>query len=175
MPVSNHSSKGLLGEWLPGVWAVLAVVLMGVVARPIYDVAGSIYESLNNAGWITHDHDTPVWIQGDWMAGEYRTCQLLTTTPMAGGVLSQEARAELPRLLCGRDPSESIFGSIVEFQNAVPNVTVAQWDRGDWSAFDSYFHVLPVRYNGRIERPDKWYVSWRCQRENASLTCKALN
>jgi len=34
------------------------------------------YESLDESGWITHDHDTPTWIQGDWLQGEYRTCDM---------------------------------------------------------------------------------------------------
>jgi hypothetical protein len=43
------------------------------------------------------------------------------------------------------------------------------------SELDADFHLMPVRYNGRIDRLDKLVISWRCQRNSDSLTCNALN
>ena len=40
---------------------------------------------------------------------------------------------------------------------------------------DHYFHLMPVNYFGQTDRTDKWVISWRCQRNSASLTCKALD
>ncbi len=40
------------------------------------------------------------------------------------------------------------------------------------------FHTLPVRYWGRITRPEKRGVGtirWKCQRSSDGLTCKALD
>lgn len=163
-----------------GISLIVIAAAGGVVAVVI---AG--YDGLNNAGWITHNHDTPVWIQGEWMVGEYRICQLRTTTPLViHGVIPPGEKAELPRLFCGRDSSDRVFGSAVAFEDAMPDPVVAEnvlWRDGDWHIFDSYFHVLPVRYNGRIARPDKLFVSWRCQRQGSSLlssagiTCNAIN
>jgi len=34
------------------------------------------YGSLNENGWIEHAHDTPVWIKGEWLVGEYRLCRM---------------------------------------------------------------------------------------------------
>lgn len=133
------------------------------------------YEWLDGGGWIPHDHDTPVWIQGDWLVGEYRDCGMRTTTPFVGIVLSQEARAELPRLFCGKNWAAE---GVAEFETAMPDPDAAVnaiLGKGDWGALDSYFHVLPVHYNGRIDRPDSVFISWRCQRNTASLTCWALN
>jgi hypothetical protein len=141
-------------------------------------LACGLYTALDNSGWIPHNHDTPVWIQGDWMVGEYRTCLMLTTTPVAGTVQTQELKAALPRLLCGHESGSDSAGTFAEFVEAMPDMNSAKnavWGGGGWSAFDSYFHVLPVRYNGRINRPDKWFISWRCQRNSESLTCKALD
>ena len=49
----------------------------------------------------------------------------------------------------------------------------------DWTTLEKYFHVLPVRYLGRLARPEpdtgRGIISWRCQRNSDSLTCKALN
>lgn len=152
MPVSNHSPKGLLGEWLPAVLAVLAMVLMGAVARPIYDFAGSIYESLDQTGWMSHDHDTPAWIQGNWIVGEYRVCVLESNPPRATPVSS---------LFCGNKNDDGYVDWLVErddHPNAGPGI----------------FHVLPVTYWGRIDRQDV-NTSWRCQRNESALTCKALN
>ena len=160
---------------------VVGVVVLGLAIS----IVMASHQTLDESGWITHDHVTPVWIDGNWMVGEYRTCQLLTTTPIAGAVQSPDARSELPRLLCGRNETDAVAGSLSEFENAVPGWTSATnplSGGSDWTAFDSYFHVLPVRYSGRIERPDKMYDSWRCQRNGSSLldsknaiTCWALD
>jgi hypothetical protein len=128
---------------------------------------------LDSIGWIPHDHDTPVWIAGDWIVGEYRDCGMLTTTPPDGIVRSEAVG--LPRMFCGKDWEGQ---GIAEFEIAMPNtddVTHVIWGRGDWSTLNSFFHVLPVQYYGRIDRPDYVFISWRCQRKSDSLTCKALN
>lgn len=141
----------------------------------LISIAVSVYVSLDESGWISHDHDTPVWMQGDWMVGEYRDCGMLTATPPAGVTLTPEARAALPRLFCGKNWNGV---GIVEFQLAMPNfdaATDAIWKGGDWSQISSKFHLLPVLYHGRIDRSDAVFVSWRCQRESGSLECKALN
>lgn len=161
-----------LFKWMAGL-AVAGVCVVLVVGG---------YLSIDNSGWIIHRHDTPVWIQGDWLVGEYRTCGLLTAPPVARRVLSQDPHAELPRLFCGMNSSLSGFDILTDFQNAMPDTTSASnaLTGGDWSAFGSYFHVLPVRYYGRIDRPEMGYVFWRCQRlsgilQSASLECKAVN
>jgi hypothetical protein len=130
---------------------------------------------LDSIGWATHDHDTPVWIHGDWMVGEYRDCGMRTTTPFAGIVQSQEARAELPRLFCGKNWAAE---GVAEFETAMPDPDAAVnaiLGKGDWGALDNSFHILPVIYHGQIDRPDAVFVSWRCQRLSESLVCKALN
>ena len=137
--------------------------------NPLSDMIGWFDEQ----GWIGHNHDTPVWIKGDWIVGEYRNCGMRTTTPPVGIVLSQEAQAELPRLFCGKNWKGE---GVSEFEIAMPDpaaATNAIFGQGDWSALDSNFHILPVRYHGRIDRPDAVFVSWRCQRLSESLECKA--
>jgi hypothetical protein len=129
-----------------------------------------LYTWLDEGGWISHSHDTPAWIQGDWLVGEYRLCDM-------------PARTE--RLFCGRN---AIAGnSILGFANsASDDDAVNAWgaamtrnDRTDWTLLERYFHVLPVRYHGRLERPERdnerGILSWRCQRLSESLECKALN
>lgn len=157
---------------LRAVAKVLAYAALFFVVAIVY----ASYQTLDNAGWIPHSHDTPVWIQGDWLVGEYRTCGMLTRTQLTGSVRSQKVLAELPRLLCGRDWDNA---GLFEFVNATTDVSEATknalWNGGDWSVLDGYFHVFPVRYYGRIDRPETVSDSWRCQRESESLTCKALN
>lgn len=76
-------------------WAYLLIMLAGI--GTIVSLATSdwnTYRILDGYGWVEHDHDTPVWIQGEWLAGEYRICQ------MPGPVWG-----ELPTyayLLCGK-------------------------------------------------------------------------
>lgn len=169
--------------------AVQFIVLVLVGGFLLYLIGAAIYgaielhDTADESGWITHNHDTPIWIQGDWMVGEYRTCQMLTTRSweLSPAHLPPWMKAELPRLLCGTAGADNLAGSLIEFENAVPAASNLIQRGGDWSRFDGYFHVLPVRYNGRIDRPDKLYVSWRCQRNGSSffgsdgITCWALN
>ena len=189
LPADTRASRepsGPVAKWLHDLGEsfkpILKAIAWAVGIVLTVSIAVAFYQGLDASGWIPHDHQTPVWIHGDWMVGEYRACQLRTTTSFPGNrslglpgiVLSQQARAELPRLFCGGEGGDGI----TQFQLAMPSfdaATESVWGEQDWRWFDDYFHVLPVRYNGRIERPDKWEDSWRCQRNTASLTCWALN
>jgi hypothetical protein len=123
------------------------------------------YQVLNHGGWIAHSRDTPVWIQGDWLVGEFRECNMLTTTPFVDGEhYSPEELAHLPRLFCN-----SGVDGYWKYASAFEGTDAS------WQAVSKDFHTLPVKYFGRLERPGKWLVSWRCQRKDDSLTCKALN
>lgn len=153
-------------------WAVAIAILWGLTI--------GAYRIANDAGWIAHTHDTPVWIRGDWLVGEFRYCQMLTTTPRFGGTMPPSISPDFPRMFCGTESA----GGVAEFVAAVPEqdynrafnaAEEATMREGDWAALDMYFHVLPVRYFGRIQRPDTWLITWRCQRENRSLECRALD
>jgi len=154
---------------------IISVCRMLGVLILVWFLAHAADTWLDSIGWATHDHDTPVWIHGDWMVGEYRDCGMRTTTPFAGIVQSQEARAELPRLFCGKNWAAE---GVAEFETAMPDPDAAVnaiLGKGDWGALDNSFHILPVIYHGQIDRPDAVFVSWRCQRLSESLVCKALN
>jgi hypothetical protein len=127
-------------------------------------VAG--YQGIDESGWITHNHDTPVWIQGDWLVGEYRDCQMRTRTVPAQRK-DLDSLNELPRLFCAEDAN-----GLFDFQHETALIPPPPDTAND---LDRDFHVLPVRYFGRIDRQDKWVISWRCQRNSNSLTCKALD
>ena len=123
---------------------------------------------LNEQGWIEHGHDTPVWIQGEWLVGEYRVCE------MPGHLWG-----ELPdsaHLLCGRGDPQAVDGVWpAEFRNSLSDQESIALQNGHWDGTEQHFHVLPVTYWGRIDRTDRTGFSWRCQRNSESLTCKALN
>jgi hypothetical protein len=90
---------------------------------------------------------------------------MITTTPIvAGQNYSSEELEHLPKLFCG-----DVAGSFNQYADAFKGTDTS------WAAVSKDFHILPVKYFGRIERPDKWKISWRCQRNSESLTCKALN
>lgn len=157
---------------------ILLAIVLAVAGEFLITGYLALYQALDRAGWISHDHDTPVWIEGNWMSGEYRTCEMLTRTNPADSEAS-----ELPRLFCSsvdHSPTHLDLESAVQdffenlpdadFAHAMQALTVHQ----KWSSLSSYFHVLPVRYNGRISR-EYLFVSWHCQRESSSLTCWALN
>lgn len=157
-------------------WGCIIFVcrMLGVLILVLF-LAHAANTWLDSIGWISHDHDTPVWIPGDWMVGEYRDCGMRTTTPFAGIVQSQEARAELPRLFCGKNWAGE---GVSEFEIAMPGPDAAVnaiLGKVDWGTFDNSFHILPVLYHGRVDRPDAVFVSWRCRRLSESLECQALN
>lgn len=157
--------------WLLGIGFVIAIGF-------------SVYQSLDHSGWITHNQDTPVWIQGNWIVGEYRDCQMRTKTvpPKRKDLDSVD---KLPRLFCADDKN-----GLFDFQATVvtppPDIKAppegAMYLIGVTAAdLDHAFHVMPVRYGGRIDRTDRWVISWRCQRlsmgflEGAAIECKALD
>jgi hypothetical protein len=139
-----------------GCLIILALLAAGGIAA---------FSSLKQNGWIPRSHDTPVWIQGDWLVGEYRECDMQTSTPaFEGSHYDAEDLKTLPRLFCGRAAN-----GFFEWSETKTGTDVS------WATISGDFHTLPVSYFGRLERPDKWRVSWRCQRNSNSLTCKALN
>lgn len=166
---------------------ILKTVAWLLAAGFVIAIAVSIYESLDNSGWITHSQDTPVWIQGNWMIGEYRDCQMRTkTVPPERKDL--DSLDKLPRLFCADDGN-----GLFDFQTTVatsvappsdikaPPVGYMYFVGVTAHDVDHAFHVMPVRYRGRIDRTDKWVITWRCQRlsmgflESTAIECKALD
>lgn len=128
-------------------------------------IAISLYSELDKTGWISRDHDTPVWIEGNWMVGEYRDCDLITTTPAGEGyTYTKEQLSHLPRLYCGQ--ATGGFWTYSTYSTGV--------DDG-WDARGKDFHTFSVKYWGRLERPDRWKDAWRCKHLGESIECKALN
>lgn len=163
-----QASKGVLKTIGWSLFAVFACV-----------IAINSYSDLDSSGWIPHDHDTPVWIQGDWLAGEYRDCQMRTKT-VAGGDKALDYLNRLPRLFCGKDANglfdfQRTNGAVPPPPDQVPPEGAMYLYTVTGDELEQDFHVMPVRYDGRIDRIDKWVISWRCQRLSASLECKALD
>ena len=115
-------------------------------------VVGSLigYQSLDKAGWLVHNHDTPVWIQGDWLVGEYRDCQMRTPTVPAQKK-ELDSLDSLPRLLCGEDAN-----GLFNFQRETALVPVPPNIQAPplglmylfgvtASELDNKFHTLPAR------------------------------
>lgn len=150
-------------------WVVIAAICVGVIF-----VTDRVVDYLQGR----HDHDTPVWIQGDWLVGEYRDCQMRTKT-VPEQVTGLDSLDKLPRLFCAGDAN-----GLLDFQSEIapPTREVQIPPQGSMyfigvtaSELDHDFHVLPVSYFGRIDRKDKLVITWRCQRKSGSLTCKALD
>lgn len=135
---------------------------------------------LDRMGWISRVHDTPIWIKGDWLVGEYRLCQMRTK------IVPEENKAldsleKLPRLFCSEDANGLSDFHAATAAALIPNDPHVQLPNTirfysvTSTSLDRQFHVIPVRYFGRIDRSDKWVISWRCRRSGDSLTCKALD
>lgn len=166
--------------------AVAWVSFFGVVAA----IAITLFNSYESHQPV--DHDTPVWIQGDWLVGEYRDCQMRTKT-VPDQRKDLDSIEKLPRLFCGED-ANGLFDFDRETSLISPPPDTQAPPAGAMyfvsvtgNDLDRYFHVLPVKYFGSIQsssdkrfiydydRTDKWVISWRCQRLSESLECKALD
>lgn len=174
---SEHLAKWV-GEILDASIPVLksAAWVLGIAF--LVPVAVSSYGSLDQNGWITHNHITPIWIHGDWMTGEYRDCQMRTRT-VPPGRKNLDSLDRLPRLFCADDAN-----GLFDFQREInrPSHEVSAPPPGSMyligvtaSDLAHNFHLMPVRYNGRIDRTQKWVIDWRCQRLIESLECRALD
>jgi hypothetical protein len=95
--------------WIAG---IIAALLVGAIS----------YQGLDESGWMTHDHSTPVAIRGEWLANEIRTCQLMTGETMVPG--QRDPIREPAELFC-TDGDERAEGNV---------------------------HTLPIRYFGQIDR-----------------------
>ena len=164
-PVS--SVLELIGRWIVA-WAAVIFVVWVIVAVGLVLHPRSVYAYFDRLGWITHNHDTPVWIQDDWLVGEYRNCEMRTKTQEQSVVDDLD---KLPRLFCGKE-DDGFFLFLLQTSLLLPadtHVGVTGYE------VDSEFHTFPVRYHGRIDRRDKYVISWKCQRLSASLECWAVN
>lgn len=124
----------------------------------------SIHAQMDAQGWIQHDRRTPVWIKGEWLTGEYRSCW------MSDGIAPAD-----PHMIClpgGEDAGPLQF--------AMTPDDFASFMQGAWPLISRHFHELPVSFWGRVDRKDKYIWKWRCVRRedwdhNVSLACRALN
>jgi hypothetical protein len=168
MPELDTIGKRLPRKDLPGEISLL--IMLAYTWAMILLLTGdwNTYRVLNSWGWIEHDHDTPIWIQGEWLTDEYRICE------MPGhwwGTLPDSAH-----LLCGSGELQAIDGVWpAEFRSSLSFQELTQLQDGHWMGLEHHFHVLPVEYWGRIDRTDRTGFSWRCQKKTSGLVCKAMN
>lgn len=135
-----------------------------------WSLADAGYRLADRKDRVTHNQNTPVWVQGDWTVGEYRNCDM----PLGS-----------TRLFCGKSPVDG--SGVAAFPESVsdgdlPAAVVAAYNREtqtDWSALDRYFNFLPVSFYGRLQRAERNQLmatfSWRCQRTTKRLTCEPLD
>ena len=77
-------------------------IIFGSVVFFLIELPLGLYMILEKSGWVPNNHETPVWIQGDWLVGESRSCQMRTkTAPDREKKL--DSVDKLPRLFCGED------------------------------------------------------------------------
>jgi hypothetical protein len=118
--------------------AMKALLVLTIIGFMFYGASNIMDEG----GWWIHSHDTPTYISGNWMVGEFRQCTMGHSDSFELSLDCQQ-RGEL-------DKWNKLFDGISP-------------------------HVIPVRYHGKIERLDTTLFSWKCQRNESSVTCWALN
>jgi hypothetical protein len=105
------------------------------------------FDSLNRAGWVPHTRTVNLYMQGDWLEGENRTCL---------GVQTQVAKgkpAEITRLIC---PVEYLG-------DTSHNLPVRFWGR--------------VSRPNAQHSDEPWgsRFRWNCTRNGDGFVCKAIN
>ena len=148
-------------------WRAIKVLLKWAIGLTVaWSLAFAGYQFADRKDRIMHKHDLPVWVQGDWMIGEYRNCDM----PLG-----------VTRLFCGRSPANG--SGLAAFPESVSDgdlwaavgAAYSRQAQTDWSALDRYFRILPVRFHGRLQRPEgdrpRGILSWRCQLNTERLTC----
>jgi hypothetical protein len=170
MAPTSDSDNSLAGSGRSAVGKVLDSLFIPVQLCLAGFLLVGAYVGLLQGAWIPHRIDTFVWIQGDWQVGEYRSCQLLMPTS---------------RLFCGNWDPASNAGSLTEFVSEVNNdefvvafnAAMTRTVETDWTTLGKYFHVLPVIYRARIERPgsNRAVLSLLCLRKDDALACNTPN
>lgn len=144
---------------------IIALFVLLLFTKNIYE---AIRGAVDDSGLIQHSYDTPVWIGGDWLTGEYRVCQM--------PLLPTKSLPTSAHLLCGQTGKDVVDEWPVEFMEDISNHDFYGLMGATWSpSLEQHFHVLPVRYWGRIDRTGQLMFSWRCQRRASALECKAIN
>jgi hypothetical protein len=134
------------GSELPeGVHKVLTVVCALILLAIGYAGCTALYDAIDRTGWMSHNRDVVVHINGNWMVGEYRRCfaDLDSLTP----------KGALTELYCTR-------GFEGGSTHALPVLFWGRVERPD---------KIPGGGKGFIT----WL--WRCRRKAESLTCWAVN
>lgn len=158
------SLKGVMENGF--VWILTTGFLVLWVGSPFW--LGWAYSSADGSGWAPHSHDTPVWIGGDWMTGEYRICD------MPGNLWGRIPKSA--HLLCSSGDPRAAQGVMPsEFHDELSSQEIEQLNNGSWAGLESHFHVLSIKYWGRIDRRDRYIFVWRCQRISNGLVCYAIN
>lgn len=163
--------KNWARECLLDAWKTTKVLLRwGIGLAIAWSLAVAGYQIADRQDRVMHNRNMPVWVQGDWMVGEYRDCDM----PLG-----------VARLFCGKSLAKG--SGLAVFPESVSDGDLwtavgAAYNRDaqtDWSVLDRYFNVLPVRFHGRLQRPERDRPSeiqtWRCQRNTKRLTCEPLN
>lgn len=162
-------ARTLLGDMKQAVLMIGLVILMLILGNLAYAGFGWGYGWLDEQGWIEHSHYTPVWIEGEWLMGEYRMCQM--PGPLWGKL------PDYAHLLCGKglqNAEDGIWPATFRYSLSVPEFN-SIFGAGRWNLVERYFHVLPVQYWGKIDRSDRTTFSWSCQKQENGLKCEALN
>jgi hypothetical protein len=124
----------------------IAMLLLFFVAL----IAIHVPNKLDDDGWMAHKQATDMMFNGDWMVGEFRTCDALAF---------KVARPKVDQLQC-------ISGEPKAADVSRHSFPITFW--GKIKRNDVFMGPFPSGYHQK-----KW--SWRCQRQTERAACWALN
>jgi hypothetical protein len=65
--------KGIAAPIVNGVWIIVFLLIVGTIVV-------TAYEAADKDGWFGHDLKVLVWIERDWLPGEFKSCVLVGDT-----------------------------------------------------------------------------------------------
>lgn len=139
---SKREPPSIWKDFLDGIAYLLKVIGVLVVIGFTISIAVAIYQSLDSAGYIEHSSTMSVYINGNWMVGEFRNCTM--------------------------DQYDSWNHKWISADERNINCTTAGYQTQS-------SHDFPIHFNGKIDRTDKTYIDWKCQRNSASISCDAVD
>jgi len=124
-----------------GVGCLVLLFVIGVIGY-------GAYNALNNSGWVPHTRTVDMYMAGDWLVGENRTCIAFQMAPGGSNNIPQITSIDCP---------------VGDYSEKPHNIQIEFWGRTS----------RPEIMQGAESLED--HFEWRCTRHLEGFTCWALN
>lgn len=100
---ADHASRSTWREFLDAAVLIAKGICAFLIAGLVIFFVFACYMAYRQSGWQTHQQDTSIYFQHEWMVGEYRTCTMWqhdvwdnTVIPAASRTLDCQSDTDAP-------------------------------------------------------------------------------